>query len=171
MQKSVGKYPSLPGKDPRPGISGGYRLALSRRLGRETEPAFRGEPNERAADIGAVGSPLFEGVAEAQRQRFDLLEPDAGRIAPACLGDAPRQNPVRNRDRRGEQRARVDRAFRADLRLDFSRQMRQRLFGLARAARQPIKRLGVEAFLAEAGKKRRAGGCARSAGRRWTGRR
>ena len=95
---------------------------------------------------------------EAQRQRFDLLEPDAARIASARLGDAPRQNPVCDRDRRGEQRASVERPFRADPRLDFSRQMRQRLLRLARAARQPIERLGVEAFLAEAGKKRAQAG-------------
>ena len=65
---------------------------------------------------------------------------------------------MRDHDRRGEQRARVDRVLRAELRLDFMRQMRQRLLGLARAARQPIERLGVEAFLAEAGKKRAQAG-------------
>ena len=65
---------------------------------------------------------------------------------------------MRNRDRRGEERARVDRAFRADLRLDFGRQMRQRLLGLARAPRQPIERLGVEAFLVESRKKRAQAG-------------
>jgi hypothetical protein len=54
-----------PGRRPRrPGLP---FLALSGRLGRETQPAFRGEPNERAADIGAVRSPLFESLAEAQR--------------------------------------------------------------------------------------------------------
>jgi hypothetical protein len=37
-------------------------FAAPRRFGRETEAAFGGEANERAADIGAVSSPLFEGV-------------------------------------------------------------------------------------------------------------
>ncbi len=55
-----------------------------------------------------------------------------------------------DRDRRGEQRARVDRSFQTDPRLDLSCQMRQRLLGFPRAARQPIERLGVEAFLAQA---------------------
>ena len=36
--------------------------------------------------------------------------------------------------------------------------MRQRLLGLARAARQPVERLGVEAFLAEPGEKRAQAG-------------
>ncbi len=36
--------------------------------------------------------------------------------------------------------------------------MRERLLGLAGAARQPIERLGVEAFLAEAGKQRAQAG-------------
>ena len=137
-----------------PVASGLSFAARPRRLRRETQPALGGEPNERAADIGAVGPPLFESVAEAQRQRFDLLKSDPARVAPARCGDAPRQNPLRDRDRRGEQRASVDGAFRTEPRLDFSRQMRQRLLGVARAARQPIERLGVEAFLAEAGKER-----------------
>ena len=33
------------------------------RLRREREPPFGGEPDERAAESGAVGSPLLEGVA------------------------------------------------------------------------------------------------------------
>jgi hypothetical protein len=37
--------------------------ARPRRLRREAQPAFRREPNERAADIGAVAPPLFESVA------------------------------------------------------------------------------------------------------------
>ena len=68
-----------------------------------------------------MGSPLFESVAEAQRQRFDLLEPDARRIASARLGNTPREDPVRDRNRRGEERACADCGLRADLRLDFSR--------------------------------------------------
>ncbi len=59
-----------------------------------------------------------------------------------------------NCDRRGEERARVDRALRAEPRLDFRCQMRQRLLGLSRAPRQPIERLGVKAFLVESGKER-----------------
>jgi hypothetical protein len=34
-----------------------------RRLGCETELAFGGEPNDRASNIGAVRSPLFESLA------------------------------------------------------------------------------------------------------------
>src|SRR5271165_4196576 len=91
-----------------------------------------------------------QSVPQARRQRFNLLESDPGRVAPARCGDAPRQNPLDDRDRRREQGAGVARAVRAKLRLDFSRQMTQSLLRFARAAGETIERLGVEAFLAEA---------------------
>ena len=99
-----------------------------------------------------------QSLPQAHRQRFDLLESDPARVAPACRGDAPRQNPLDDRDRRREQGAGVDRARRAKPRLDFSRQMGQGLLGFARAARETIERLGVEAFLAEAREERAEAG-------------
>ena len=126
--------------------------------GAKAQPALDGEPHEGAAEIGAVGWRLGQSLPQAHRQRFDLLESDAARIAPARRGDAPRQNPLDDRDRRFEERAGVDGAVRAEPRLDFSRQMGQSLLGFARAARETIEGLGVEAFLAEAREERAKAG-------------
>ena len=133
-----------------PPVLGGSGAKLSRPLAVSRD--------ERAADIGAVGSPLLESVARPSASVSIFSSPM--RLASRPPASAMRRARIRlhDRDRRGEQRARVDRAFRAEPRLDFGRQMRQRLLGLARAAREPIERLGVEAFLAEAGKKRAQAG-------------
>ena len=103
-----------------------------------------------------------QSLPQAQRQRLNLLQSDPGRIAPAHCGDALGENALDDRDRRRIEDARVDRAHRAKPRLDFNRQMGQSLLGFARASRQTIERLGVEAFLAEACEERaKAGGAKR----------
>ena len=92
-------YHSMTGREKRPLLRGPQQAhpigsALSRRFGRKTQPPFRSEPHDRAADIGAVGSAVFESVG--------VDPPSAFRSSRARCGWHPARPPRAREDRNAE---------------------------------------------------------------------
>ena len=106
-----------------------------RRLRRKAEPSLGAEPHERAADIGGERAvPAWNASRSRSASASIFSSPIRLSSPPAGRGDPAGEHALDDRDRRGEQRAGVDRAVRAEPRLDLVRHPLQRLVRFRRAA-------------------------------------
>src|SRR5271165_703905 len=128
--------------------------AFPRRLRPEAESSVGAEPDQSGADVGAESASGSERIPQPQRQCLDLLEADAALLAPSGGCNAAGEHALDDGDRCGEEGAGVDRAFRAEPRLEIVSHARKRRVRFRRAAGEPNEPFGVEPFLAEAGEKR-----------------
>ena len=74
----------------------------------KTQPALGVKPRDCATDIRLERAFLKRSIAQAKRQRLDLLEPDPARVPPAGGRDATGENALDDRDRRLKQDPGVD---------------------------------------------------------------